>query len=85
MKGATRTAPFFFGALLHGVAEIDPRRPRGETLKMIKREGGGDNPPGLFSDFLEPVFGDALLVAVILVGQELAGHGDFDPVTLRVG
>src|SRR5262249_4085718 len=37
------------------------------------------------SGLFEAVLLDALLVAVILVRQELAGHGDLDAVALRVG
>ena len=34
--------------------------------------------------FLEPVIRDALLIAVILIGQEFAGHGDLHAIALGV-
>ena len=34
---------------------------------------------------LEAVFLDALLVPIIFIGQEFAGHGDLHPVALGVG
>jgi hypothetical protein len=36
------------------------------------------------SVFLEPVNRNALLVAVIFIGQEFAGHGDLHAITLCV-